>query len=283
MRRFLAFVTVPAIVLALVTARPAAAQVSYGADLGVYSAYVWRGLSLTNRPVLQPDLWLSVPVGGSASITVGGWSSIDIGKYDDPNDDISEGGGHAGPDLTEFDWYGELGTTVGSASLTLGVTGYVYPNDFGLTSTSNTIEIYGQIGLSNVLSPSLSAYYDVDKIKGLYLEGSISHDIAISPSFTLTLGALAAFNAGMGCEADTGGNCTVLSNFFDSGFTHADFSVATSFSAGSLSFAPVFHFQVSSDEFTKFNSPTKVDESTKIWFGVGISWAGGGGDEATAE
>jgi Bacterial protein of unknown function (Gcw_chp) len=283
MRRYLAFAAVPALVLALVTARPASAQVSVGADLGVYSAYVWRGLSLTNRPVLQPDLWLSYPVGGNASITVGGWSTIDIGKYDDPNDDISEGGGHAGPDLTEFDWYGELGTTVGSASLTLGVTGYVYPNDFGLTSTSNTIEIYGQIGLSNVLSPSLSAYYDVDKIKGLYLEGSISHDLAISPSFTLTLGALAGLSAGQGCEPDSNDNCTVVGNFFDNGLTHVDLSAATSFTAGSFSISPAFHFQISQDEFTKFNTPSKFDEGSKIWFGVSFSWASGGGDEAAAE
>jgi len=289
MRRYLAFAAVPALVLALVTARPVSAQVSVGADLGVYSAYVWRGLSLTNRPVLQPDLWLSYPVGGNASITVGGWSSIDIGKYDDANDHISEGGGVAGPDLTEFDWYGELGTTVGSASLTLGVTGYVYPNDFGLTSTSNTIEIYGQIGLSNVLSPSLSAYYDVDKIKGLYLEGSISHDLAISPSFTLTLGALAGLSAGQGCEL-TGAevfpdDCTATPsyNFAENGLTHVDLSVATSFSAGSLSISPIFHFQISNNQATKINSPSKADESTKIWFGVSFSWASGGGDEAAAE
>jgi hypothetical protein len=283
MRRYLAFAAVPALILALVTARPASAQVSVGADLGVYSAYVWRGLSLTNRPVLQPDLWLSYPVGGNASITVGGWSSIDIGKYDDPNDDFSEGGGAAGPDLTEFDWYGEFGTSFGSASLTLGVTGYVYPNDFGLTSSSNTIEIYGQLGLGTVLSPSISAYYDVDKIKGLYLEGSISHDLAISPSFTLTLGALAGLSAGQGCEPDSNNTCTVVSNFFDNGLTHVDLSAATSFTAGSFSISPAFHFQISQDEFTKLNSPSKLDESTKIWFGVSFSWASGGGDEAAAE
>jgi len=283
MRRILAFATVPVLILALITARPVSAQLSWGADLGAYSAYVWRGLSLTNQPVIQPDLWFSLPVGGNSSVTVGGWSTIDIGKYDDPNDDISEGGGVAGPDLTEFDWYGEFGTTFGEASLTLGVTGYIYPNDSGLTSTSNTIELYGQIGLGTVLSPSLSAYYDVDKIKGLYLEGSISHDIALSPSFSLTLGALAGLSAGQGCEPDSGGNCTAVSNFFDNGLTHVDLSVATSFSAGSISIAPVFHFQISQDEFTKFNSPTKFDESSKIWFGVSLSWASGGGEEETAE
>jgi hypothetical protein len=248
-------------------------------------------LSLTNRPVLQPDLWLSFPIGGNASFTVGGWSSIDIGKYDNPTKDISEGGGAAGPDLTEFDWYGEFGTSFGSASLTLGVTGYIYPNDKNptpttaglLTSDNNTIEIYGQLGLSTVLSPSISAYYDVDKIKGLYLEGSISHDLALSPSFTLTLGALAALSAGQGCEPTSGGNCTVTSNFFDNGLTHVDLSVATSFTTGSFSISPAFHFQISQDEWTKINTPSKLDESTKIWFGATISWASGSGDEAAAE
>ncbi len=280
MRRFLAFATVPALILALVVTRPVSAQVGFGADLGLYSGYIWRGLSLTNRPVAEPDLWISMPVGANGSITLGGWSNIELGKYDDPAKHISQGGGVAGPDLTEFDPYLEYATTIGNASLSLGVTGYIYPNHSGTTSESNTTELYAQLGLGTVLTPSISAYYDIDQIKGLYLEGSVSHDIAVSPSFTLTLGALGGFNAGMGCEADSNGNCTVASNFFDNGFTHADFSVATSFSAGSLSISPVFHFQISSDEGTKFNSPSKLNESSKIWFGVVFSWASGS-EEAT--
>jgi hypothetical protein len=282
MRRTVWFAITPALVLALFAVRPASAQVSVGADAGVFSAYVWRGLSLTNKPVVEPDLWLSFPV-GSGSITAGGWANIELGKYDDPADDISEGGGVASPDLTEFDWWVEYATALGSASVSLGVTGYIFPNDFGLTSDNNTLEIYGQLGLSTVLSPSISAYYDVDKIKGLYLEGSVSHDIAVSPSFTLTLGALAGFNAGMGCEPDSNDNCTVLSNFFDDGFTHADFSVSTSFGAGSISISPAFHFQISSDEFAKFNSPSDFDKGSKIWFGATVSWASGGGEEEAAE
>ena len=38
------------------TAAPAAAQVTVGADLGLFSSYVWRGISLTNKPVAQPDV-----------------------------------------------------------------------------------------------------------------------------------------------------------------------------------------------------------------------------------
>ncbi len=282
MRRFLAFATVPALILALVVTRPVSAQVGYGADLGVYSAYVWRGLSLTNRPVAEPDLWISLPLGANGAITLGGWSNVELGKYDDPAKHISQGGGVAGPDLTEFDPYLEYATTMGNASLSLGAVGYIYPNHFGATSESNTTELYAQLGLGTVLTPSISAYYDIDQIKGLYLEGSISHDVAVSPSFTLTLGALAGFSAGQGCEPDSNDNCTVVSNFFDNGLTHVDFSAATSFSVGSFSISPVIHFQISQDEFTKFNSPAKFDEGSKIWFGVSFSWASGGSDETAA-
>jgi hypothetical protein len=72
--------------------RDAAAQTEVGAQLDLFSAYVWRGVTYTNKPVGQPDLWISFPA-GSASITVGSWANIDLGKYDDPNDDFSESGG----------------------------------------------------------------------------------------------------------------------------------------------------------------------------------------------
>ncbi|MEO8198885.1 MAG: TorF family putative porin [Gemmatimonadota bacterium] len=263
--------------LTLVAVSQASAQVSVGADAGIFSSYVWRGLTLSSKPVIQPDLWVSVPV-GSGSITVGGWGNVELGKYDGTND-ISEGGGQAGPDLTEFDWWGEYGNTFGKATLTLGATGYIYPNDFGLTSDANTIEVYGRLGFATVLSPRFSAYYDVDKIKGFYFEGMVNHSIQVSPSFSLTLGALAGLSAGQGINDDPASDES--SNFFDDGLTHVDLSASTSFSAGSLSFAPAFHFQINSDEATKPHNadPAKFDESTKIWFGMTISWAGGGSDE----
>ena len=281
MRRLLAFAIAPALALALVTARPLSAQVSVGVDLGAYSAYVWRGLTFTSGPVLQPDLWLSVPIGGNASFTAGGWFNVEIGKYDNPQDDLSESGGTSSLNVAEFDWWGEFGTSVGNATITLGATGYRFPNDAGFTKVFNTIEVYAKVGLGTVLSPNFQAYYDVDNVKGLYLQGSVSHGLALSPSFTLTLGATAGLSAGQGCEPNSSMACTASGfNFFDNGLTHVDFSAGTSFSAGSVTISPVFHFQISSDEFTKIRTPTKLDESAKIWFGLAMNWASGGGDEA---
>ena len=47
--------------------REAEAQAEVGAQLDLFSAYVWRGVTYTNKPVAQPDLWISFPA-GSASI-----------------------------------------------------------------------------------------------------------------------------------------------------------------------------------------------------------------------
>jgi hypothetical protein len=85
--------------LALGLASSATAQVTLGADAAFNSAYVWRGLSLTNNFVIQPDLYLTFPI-SSTALTVGGWANIEPSKYDEVPDDISEGGGLAGPDLT---------------------------------------------------------------------------------------------------------------------------------------------------------------------------------------
>jgi hypothetical protein len=63
--------------------RDAAAQTEVGAQLDLFSAYVWRGVTHTNNPVAQPDLWISFPA-GNASVTAGRWANIDVGQYDDP-------------------------------------------------------------------------------------------------------------------------------------------------------------------------------------------------------
>ncbi|HET9038672.1 MAG TPA: TorF family putative porin, partial [Gemmatimonadales bacterium] len=94
------------VVAGLVATAPVSAQ-TVGADLGVFSSYVWRGLSLTNKPVAQPDIYVTFPA-GNASITLGGWANIDLGKYDDPNNDISESGGSSAFNFAEFDPWAEI-------------------------------------------------------------------------------------------------------------------------------------------------------------------------------
>jgi hypothetical protein len=276
--RYLLGLTAFGILLAL-PQRDAAAQTEVGAQLDLFSSYVWRGLSLTNKPVVQPDLWVSFPA-GNASITIGGWSSIDLGEYDDPDDDISESGGLSAFNYAEFDPYGEVSFTTGKTSITGGITAYIYPNDVdeapngGLGSGSNTWEVYSTVGFDVPLAPEFSVYYDFDKIKGFYFEGAASHSLPLGESHSLDLGALVGFNAGQGVDPED-----ESFNFADDGFTHLDLSAGVPFSAGVFSITPVLHFQVSGDDFTKLTSPT--DESdVKLWGGVSIGWSNAVEEEA---
>lgn len=276
-------------ILLAAPARVAQAQTEVGAQLDLFSDYVWRGVTLTNKPVAQPDLWLTLPA-GQASVTVGGWANVELGRYDNVDDDISESGGLSSLDLSEFNPYGEVSFTAGKATLTGGITGYLYPNDLtdesngGLDSESNTWEVYGKVGFEVPLAPAVAVYYDIDKIKGAYIEGAVSHSLPLGEKATLDLGALAGFSAGQDAELDDLGFPTVdFFNFAENGLTHVDLSAGIPLTAGAFSITPVVHFQINSDEATKFTSPSDVDKDTKVWFGVSLGWARTLGEQPAEE
>jgi Bacterial protein of unknown function (Gcw_chp) len=269
--RYLLGLTAFGILLAL-PQRDAAAQTEVGAQLDLFSSYVWRGVTYTNKPVAQPDLWVSFPA-GNASITVGSWANIDLGEYDDPNDDFSESGGLSAFNLAEYNPYAEVSFSSGKAAITGGVVGYIYPNELddapidGLDSESNTWEVYGTLGFDVPLAPELSIYYDIDKVSGAYAEGAVSHSLALSESHTLDLGGLVGVSLGQGFNEED-----ESFNFDDNGVTHVDFSAGVPLTAGVFSITPVLHFQVSVDENTKFTSPSD-DSDVKLWGGVSIGWS----------
>jgi hypothetical protein len=253
--------------LGVSSAAPVAAQAEIGLETGLFSSYVWRGISYVNKPVLQPDLSLSIPLGG-AGLTIGAWGNIELGAYDDPEDDLSIGGGSSF-NLSEVDPYAELGFTAGKAEIAIGGVAYVFPNDEGFTDDINTVEVYGSIGLDAPLSPSLAVYYDVDKVKGFYVEGSLSHDIPLGPK-ALTIGALAGWNVGQEPNDDEPDE---LFNFEDKGITHVDLSASIEFEAGPFTITPQVHGVFGIDDATKITKPTSTDTGFKIWGGVSIGWA----------
>jgi hypothetical protein len=260
-------------ILLAAPAREVAAQSEIGAQLDLFSAYVWRGVTYTNKPVAQPDVWISFPA-GNASVTAGGWANIELGKYDDPDDDISESGGLSAFNLAEFNPYAEVSFSSGKAALTGGIVGYIFPNDLddapngGLDSESNTWEVYGIVGFDVPLAPELSIYYDFDTVKGAYVEGGVSHSVPLGESHTLDLGALAGLSLGQGFSEDD-----ESFNFADDGLTHLDFSAGVPFTAGAFSITPLVHLQINADDATKFHSPTGDGSDFKVWGGVSIGWS----------
>jgi Bacterial protein of unknown function (Gcw_chp) len=257
-----------AVLLAVVTstsARTAPAQTTVGADLGLFSGYVWRGISITNRPVGQPNAYVAFPA-GRATVTVGGWANVDLGRYDD-SDDLSQSGGVSSFNLAEFDPWAEVSVPAGKATLTGGIVGYVFPNDLGFTDALNTWEVYGKVGLAVPLSPKLAVYYDFDKVNGAYIEGSVAHTVPLG-SVSLNLGALGGLSVGQ-AESDSPDE---LNNFFENGFTHLDLSAGVPISAGIFSVTPVLHLLLNGDENTKITSPDE-ESDVKLWGGLTIGWS----------
>jgi hypothetical protein len=269
--------------LLAVTAREAEAQTEVGAQLDLFSAYVWRGVTYTNKPVAQPDVYLSFPA-GNASITAGGWANIEIGKYADPADDFSESGGLSAFNIAEFNPYAEVSFSSGKAALTGGIVGYIFPNDLddapngGLDSESNTWEVYGTVGFDVQLAPEFSIYYDFDKVKGAYLEGGVSHSIPLGESHTLDLSGLVGLSLGQGFSEDD-----PSFNFEDDGLTHLDFSAGVPLTAGVFSVTPVVHLQINGDDITKFHSPSSEGSDVKLWGGVSIGWSNAEEEEEEEE
>ena len=248
--------------LVLVAAMPAAAQVTIGVDAALNSQYVWRGLSYTNKPVIQPDLWLS-----AAGFTAGVWANVEPGAYTGAKD-ISENGSD-GAGIAEIDGWIEYARASGNVNWKLGWTIYTFDtNNSGFTAFYDTHEFYGQASIGGLpFTPTLYAAYDVDKVKGLFLQPSISRAVKVSPATSITLTALAGISAGQEVNVND-----ASANFAKSGLAHLDFGASTSFAAGAVSIAPQFHVQWCHDDFTKIASPTS-QHSVKVWGGVTLSWS----------
>jgi hypothetical protein len=245
-------------------------QVVLTSDAGAFNAYIWRGVTLTNQFVLQPDLYLTIPVGGGA-VVLGSWGNIDAGQYDDPVNDLSEGGGTSSFNATELNLWADY--THGLAPNLTGTLGgilYLFPNEAGLTNEVNrTVEVYGKLQAGIPLSPKLAAWYDVDKVEGLYLEGSISQPVVGIPGFPVTLGALAGFSASQGVNEN---DAAEIANFARNTLTHVDLSATGALSLGPVTVAPTVHFLILNDELAQITKPA-VSKDAKVWAGVTLTWS----------
>ncbi len=262
------------VVAAALWAAPAAAQATLGFDAAVNSRYMFWGLTLSNRPVLQPDVWVSV-----AGFTGGVWGNVEFTK-DKSASDITSGGTRSG--LTEVDYWLEYGRTAGPAALKVGVIRWTYPSsntgslgpcvpNCGIPGNGpdiNSTEVYGAVTFSKLpLSPNVTAYYDVDLYKGLFGWVSLSHSLPVATR-SVTITALMAF-----CEGMSNTNPNQLPLFANHGITHYDFSAAMPLTLGSVSVSPNAHFQVNVAPDTKFTSATQANGKTVFTFGATLSWS----------
>ncbi len=134
---------------------PEDAEMSVTFELGTFDRYVWRGLRLTDGPVLQPSVTVSR---GALSANV--WGNMDL---DNVNGNESQ--------------YNEIDVTLGYEyergpfGLTASLINYNFPNTLGATTTEFCIAASFDVPSQ----PAVSIYLDTVETLGSYTTLGLSH------------------------------------------------------------------------------------------------------------
>ena len=104
------FVVGASIVALAAAAQSAAAQTTIGWDASVFSSYDWRGTRLTNKPVFEPDVYVTFPIGRGLPHRSAAGPTSTSASTTSPSD-ISESGGTSAFNFAEFDPWAEVGVS----------------------------------------------------------------------------------------------------------------------------------------------------------------------------
>lgn len=254
----------------------AQAQLAANADLALTTPYVWRGVTRANGATLQPEGFLSIRL-AQGFLSAGAWGNYELGPRSPGNlSDLGSGR----PDWSEVDLWAQYGRHLGEIETTIGAVHYRYLGDHPnatRTAADNTTEIYAGLQLtSTYLVPKLMAYFDVDHVRGAYLEASATVPLLGYPfgnPVVFYANGLAGFNISQELNPD---RPSQGANFARDGFTHFDFSLRATLNFGHaipLSFNLEPHWQFKVDPFTQRTSPEPGDATRHIqfWFGVSVS------------
>ncbi len=243
-------------------------QAITGADAVLRSSNIWRGQTRSGGWVLQPDLYVAV-AGPKLSLTVAWWSTIELQSLSAEEGDIGLGEG----------WFGQNDLSLeGSADLAPlylrgGFVRYAFADDaFGQTADAvSTSEIYLDAWASlGALVPRVGLWYDVDRVRGAYVETGLDLRVPVLPSrdpiVGLYLTALAGWSLGQ--ELDDS-RLEEAAYFSDAGFTHLDLGIDIRVGGVRRYVSVELHFLVEKDEGAHASETGNSGDGW--WFGLGAS------------
>jgi uncharacterized protein (TIGR02001 family) len=144
----------------------AAVEVRYEATL--LSQYVWRGITLTDGPVLQPSVTISHDGGLSFEV----WGNVDLADENDTPWEVNEA-------RLVLDYR----RRIGGVDLGAGLIEYLFPN----TPFPGTREAYLRFGIEAIVAPELELYYDFDEIDGAYARLAFTYVRELNASWRFAL------------------------------------------------------------------------------------------------
>lgn len=157
-------------------------------DLGIESAYVWRGITMEDKAVLQPSMSLTI-----RSFRVCAWGNVNLDDYDR----IQNHGLFYETDITLSYLF-----TVNGINCDAGWIEYIFPE-----SSGNTREIYGRARwlFQRGLYSEAELYFDVDEAKDIYARGSAGWVVDLGESLEVDLGCSASIAGSDMSGGDHGG------------------------------------------------------------------------------
>ncbi len=260
---------VAALVPALGLPSPACAQVYLGLDATLSSPYVWRGLTRANGWVAQPEGFVSLKAGGGF-LSGGLWASYELGSAG-PNDLSDLGTGGAG--LAELNYWGQATWSLGLVQAALGGIRYTFRGtapSAGRTRADNTTELYAELrGTSKYVVPGVALWLDVDRVRGAYVEGSVTVPVLANPLAKPFVALITRATVGytVGQEG---------AYFARAGVTHVDFAASSDVTLRPLRVPTVLrlegHVQFSTDDATRPTSarPSEARRSGKLWAALAL-------------
>lgn len=175
-----------AVVLCGVCGATRAADAEVSVD--VNSAYVWRGITLTDGPVLQPSLDVTLPAGLAINV----WANMDLNgaNGDDTRREFSE------TDLQLSYTYDRIERF----AFSVGVIEYLFSHQTqDNEALPGTRELFA--GVSALIGWGFSAgvegFYDIDEVKDYYAYVSLTYEYELMAD---TLTAAAELSAGVAGE-----------------------------------------------------------------------------------
>ncbi len=170
-------ITGVAAVALMMTSAAMAEDVAVELTVDVASAYVFRGETLNDGPVVQPGLELALPYG----ITLGVWGNIDLDDYD---------GAFEKNQFSEIDVYVSyaLPLNIDALDVSIGYTEFTYPGAEDKADREVGLEFGYDLGLAEL---GLGLFYGVDG--------------AIDKTFYAELGIGTSFEVATGVDLDLAG------------------------------------------------------------------------------
>ncbi len=133
--------------------------VCFGEDMVFISKYVSRGVTNTDGPVFEPNVWASYK-----GFTASAWGNMDITNRNRQSGDINE-----------FDLTLDYSNNLGKIFYSGGVIYETYLN----TDDDDVVEVYAGLGYDIFFNPKMVVYYDFPHVDGFYACLAVSHSFEL--------------------------------------------------------------------------------------------------------